>query len=265
MINKGENIKKKQIIRILLPDAEYKQINISDKRYYKRQTDYYPSITYILSYLPKGKFFEDWLKQMGMSADIIAQKAADTGTKVHNLIEKYLNSEIGEEIIWVDSEYNVYHDEEVWKMFLKFVDFWETYKPTLLETEVNLFSDKYKIAGTCDLVIELNGKKYLLDIKTSNNLHTSYDLQTAAYAVCWEECFAEKIDEIGVLWLKSPKKGPDKSGKKIQGKGWELYQPDTSIEYNFSYFEKIYDIFKFLNPNNKPSLENIPMRVKRSF
>ena len=30
-------------------------------------------------------------------------------------------------------------DPLVWQMFLKFVDFWETYKPTLIETEVHLF------------------------------------------------------------------------------------------------------------------------------
>lgn len=261
MINKGENIKKKHISRILLPDDDYRQVNISDKRFYKRREHYYPSITYILSYLPKGKHFEDWLKQMGMSADFIAQKAASDGTQVHQLIEDYLNLPEGHELNWLDSEYNVKYSEEVWRMLLKFVDFWQTYKPTLLETEVNLFSDKYKIAGTCDLVIELNGKKYLLDIKTSNNLHISYDLQTAAYAKCWDESFEEKIDETGILWLKSSKRGPDKSGKKIQGKGWELYQSSNSIDYNFSYFEKVYDIFKFLNPNHKPVLEKIPIKI----
>ena len=47
-------------------------------------------------------------------------------------------------------------DPNVWQMFLRFVDFWETYNPTLIEAEVHLFSDKLKVAGTCDLVCELN-------------------------------------------------------------------------------------------------------------
>ena len=47
-------------------------------------------------------------------------------------------------------------------------------------------------------------------------------MQTAVYAKCYEECFGKKIDRLGVLWLKSSKRGP-KEGK-IQGKGWEMYE-----------------------------------------
>jgi hypothetical protein len=32
----------------------------------------------------------------------------------------------------------------VWQMFLRFVDFWEEYNQTLIETEVHLFSDEIK-------------------------------------------------------------------------------------------------------------------------
>ena len=28
-------------------------------------------------------------------------------------------------------------DPKIWQMFLRFVDFWETHKPTLIETEVS--------------------------------------------------------------------------------------------------------------------------------
>ena len=46
------------------------------------------------------------------------------------------------------------------KCSLRFVDFWETYNPTLIEAEVHLFSDEIQVAGTCDLVceIEIDGK-----------------------------------------------------------------------------------------------------------
>jgi hypothetical protein len=47
---------------------------------------------------------------------------------------------------------------DVWQMFLRFVDFWEEYKPTLIEAEVHLFSDEIKVAGTCDMVCEINGE-----------------------------------------------------------------------------------------------------------
>jgi ATP-dependent exoDNAse (exonuclease V) beta subunit len=264
-MNKGDNILKRQIARILQLDEESRQINFLDQRFYKRQEHYYPSITYVLSFFPKGRFFEDWLKQVGQNADYLAQKAAETGTQVHNLIEKYLNLKEGEEILWVSENYTANYSLEVWKMFLKFIDFWETYKPQLLETEVHLFSDEHKIAGTCDLVLEINGVIWILDIKTSNSLHTSYDLQTAAYAKCWNESFDKKVERSGILWLKSQKRGSDKTGKKIQGKGWEIYESSRSIDENWSYFEKVYDLFKLENPNAKPIFETLPLKVKRNF
>ena len=78
--------------------------------------------------------------------------------------------------MWVNEYGNANYSLEVWKMILKFADFRETYKPKLIHSEIHLFSDVHKIAGTCDLVLEIDGKIWLLDIKTSNNLHTSYIL-----------------------------------------------------------------------------------------
>ena len=69
---------------------------------------------------------------------------------------------------------------DVWKLILKFHDFWTTVKPILIESEIHLFSDQYKFAGTCDLVVEIEGERWLLDLKTSNSIHTAMDLQLAA-------------------------------------------------------------------------------------
>ena len=86
------NIKKKYQ-RILEISEDSKQITLPDSRYYKRNGEYYPSVTYVLGSYPKGKFFEDWLKKVGYSADYIVRKAADEGTQVHEMIEDYLNGE----------------------------------------------------------------------------------------------------------------------------------------------------------------------------
>jgi hypothetical protein len=45
--------------RILEVSEDAKQITMPDSRYYRRNGKYYPSITYVLSAYPKGKFFED--------------------------------------------------------------------------------------------------------------------------------------------------------------------------------------------------------------
>ena len=77
MINK--NIKH-SYNRILEISDDHKQITLPDSRYYRRNTNYYPSVTYVLSMYPKGKFFEDWLKKVGYASEYIVKKAAEEGT-----------------------------------------------------------------------------------------------------------------------------------------------------------------------------------------
>jgi len=259
MIEKGHSIHKKSITRILELDPEGKQINFLDNRFYKRYEGYYPSVTSILQYFPKGKFFEDWLKDVGHNAEFIAKKSADEGTQTHSLIEKYLE---GHQINWLDEHGNATCSLNVWQMLLKFVEFWEQEKPELVESEIHLFSDKHKIAGTCDLVIRLRGKLWILDIKTSNNLHTSYDLQLAAYATCWNETFEEKVTNTGIIWLKSSKKKANKDADRIQGKGWEIYVSPRSIEENWVLFDKVYDLYKLENQTQEPLFNKFPLSVK---
>ena len=60
--------------RILEISEDHKQITLPDSRYYRRNGEYYPSITHVLGSYPKGKHFEEWLKNMGRSADYIVRK-----------------------------------------------------------------------------------------------------------------------------------------------------------------------------------------------
>ena len=51
---------------IIKPD-DHKQITLPDSRYYRRNGEFYPSVTYVLNSYPKGRHFEDWLKKVGYS------------------------------------------------------------------------------------------------------------------------------------------------------------------------------------------------------
>jgi hypothetical protein len=59
----SKKILKNSYKRILEVSSDAKQITMPDSRYYQRNGDYYPSITYVLGSYPKGKYFEDWLKK----------------------------------------------------------------------------------------------------------------------------------------------------------------------------------------------------------
>ena len=261
---KKRNIKK-SYNRILEISDDAKQITLPDSRYYRRNGKYYPSITYVLSCYPKGKHFQDWLKKVGYSADWIVKKAAEEGTQVHEMIEDYLN---GKELNFLTNGVPMYNPD-VWQMFLKFVDFWEEYNPTLIEAEVHLFSDKIKVAGTCDLIceIEVNGKTemWIIDFKTSNNLQVTHDLQGAIYAKCYEECYGKIVDRVGVLWLKSKSRGKDKEGKRLKGKGWEMYESKRTQEQNIDIFNTVKKLFDLEFPKHSPIFTEFKTTAKRNL
>jgi hypothetical protein len=260
MIEKNVNIIKDPKIKRIVEYAEGdKQVNVLDSRFYRREGNYYPSVTSVLNYFPKNQFFHSWLKDVGHNSDIIASKAAGEGTQVHTAVDAFLN---GQEITWIDEFGNAKYNLDVWRMILRFADFWNTHKPELIATEYHLFSDEHKYAGTADLVVRMFDNIWLLDLKTSNSLHTSYDLQLAAYSQAWNETHDEKVTHTGILWVKANTRGEGK-GDKIQGKGWEL-KVVGDIEKNFKMFKNIYEIYTLENPNFKPVTETLPTSVKIS-
>lgn len=260
----SKKVIKRSYNRILEISEDAKQITMPDSRYYRRNGEYYPSVTYVLSYYPKGKHFEDWLKKVGYSSEHIVKKAGEQGTQVHEMIESYLE---GEELTFLGAHGRPIYHPDVWQMFLRFVEWWELYNPTLIETEVHLFSDKLKVAGTCDMVceIEINGEKqlWIIDYKTSNHLQTVYDLQTSVYGQMYEECYGKKADRHGILWLKSSKRKASEG--KMQGKGWEMYESSRTPEENLDIFSTVKKLFDLENPKHKPAFASFRTQAKRKL
>ena len=259
MIKQGMNILEQNEKKRLDFNPELKQINFLDRRVYKRgEGVYYPSVTTILQYMHKNKFFETWMKDVGHNADLIMRKAGKEGTQVHEAAEKLVE---GEEISWMDDYGRAKYSQIVWEMILKFADFWKTFKPELISSEQFVWSDEHKFAGTADIVCKMNGEVWLIDIKTSNSIHKSYDLQLASYAKGLEESRGVKIERTVILWLKAQSRGPSKQKKVIQGKGWKLLQIDE-IEKNFELFKLIYKLYELENPNTEPVYNSYPTTLK---
>jgi hypothetical protein len=259
MIRQGTNILKENAKDRLDYNPDLKQINFLDRRVYKRgEGVYYPSVTTILQYMPKNKFFDNWLKDVGHNADLILRKAGKEGTQVHEAAEKLV---LGEELSWMDDYGNAKYSQIVWEMILKFADFWKTHKPKLISSEQFIWSDEHKYAGTADIVCEMDGEIWLLDLKTSNALHRAYDLQLAAYAKGMEEVKGQKIDRTGIIWLKASSRGPSKQKGVYQGKGWKIKVVDE-IEKNFDLFQTIYKLYKLDNPTTEPIYQSYPTTIK---
>lgn len=78
-----------------------------------------------------------------------------------------------------------------------------------LESEMSAVSKKYFYAGSFDLLLEINGKKYMADFKTSSGIYgDSYFHQCAAYWLAWNE-MGYDTDIVGAVVIRSGKKGND--------------------------------------------------------
>lgn len=240
----------------IIHDISAQQINCHDERFYTIDGEnFFPSVTTILDVYPKGYGFSQWLKDVGVNADEIVARAAESGSKVHDAIDRYLK---GHEVVW---EQHVSFEE--WKMILKFVEFWTTYKPILYSSEFAMCDPELGYGGTIDIVCEIEGEIWLIDTKTSNAIHKSYELQLAAYATMWNKRNApQHIQRTGIMWLKAATRGEDKSGKKIQGNGWQVKEFDRDYFHAYKIFEHAHAIWKEENPNYKPKNLIYPDRVK---
>jgi len=108
--------------------------------------------------------------------------AGDIGTEVQNMIELYAKAKI------LGNKFEATHkDEQVQKMYEKFVEWAEENSVKFLLSEQKLYSEKHWYAGTVDLVIEIKGKKYIADIKTAKDIYNTNYIQMAGYDICLEE------------------------------------------------------------------------------
>lgn len=146
----------------------------------------YPSATTVLGVLSRDSIAA-WRKRVGEEeANKISSKASTRGTKIHTLTETYLKNE------------NVSDMIDKVKASMLDVEMFNKFKPVLEPIsnihcqELALYSDHLRMAGRVDCIAEYNGKRAVIDFKTSNKSKSksyieSYFMQTAAYAIMYEE------------------------------------------------------------------------------
>jgi len=166
-------------------DMGYEKLNRTDapdgRRYVTLEGKDYPSVTTVLSLIHKDKIME-WRKRVGEEkANQIGTQAANRGTAVHNIIEKYINNE--------DTSDFMPHVQQSLQNLKPLID---KHVTKVFATECPLYSDHLKLAGTCDAIVEWDGVPTIVDWKTSKRPKKKVDIpnyfmQLAAYAVMWEE------------------------------------------------------------------------------
>jgi len=108
----------------------------------------------------------------------VSAQALDIGSATHQAIEHYLLT---------GKEPQAPSDQvlSAFLAFLEWLDTWDSYET--IETEHTVYADDY--AGTCDWIVLLNGKKYVVDFKSSKGIYKpEYNMQVAAYRACIPDC-----------------------------------------------------------------------------
>ena len=121
----------------------------------------------------------------------LLERAKQRGHRCHELFEEYL--------LLGDIDTNTI-EEEYFEYVQQFVLWARTYRPKVIYTEKQMFSDEF--CGTCDLICEIDGKVFLIDYKvTAVADKKSLSVQLEGYARLCER-YGIHIDEFYYLHIK---------------------------------------------------------------
>jgi hypothetical protein len=238
---------------MLIKNQTSNQLTFKDGRFYTDENgNYFPSATTLLEAYPKPAQLIMWMKEVGSKADEIRDAAGKRGSSVHQLTEDYDN---GIECTLLDEYGKPRYSLEEWSMFERYVEFSVTHNPEHHLIEQTFISSGLGFAGTIDRVCTIDGKTYVLDIKTSNGIYNSYWLQLAAYRHLYDASVLHgsnmpDIDGVAILWLNAKTRTAGKKGD-VQGKGWQMVSEfDTSKQW--SLFQAVQQLWHAEHEGDKP-------------
>jgi len=185
----------KIFVHDLLQPKVIDQVTGDGYRYYTTpEGNKYPSITSALSYLSE-KHIDAWKERIGEEeANRIGNRAAKNGTALHEMAEKYVLNDP----TWRDAF------PITVKRFLPLKALLDQHIDCVYGTELRLYSDELRIAGTADLIVKCNGELTIADFKTSMRPKTddqilAYYMQATTYAICLRELYGLNITQIMIF------------------------------------------------------------------
>jgi len=137
----------------------------------------------------------EYLAELPFSA---SKRARDLGTSVHTAIESLVLGTPAPEPAADELPY-----------LEAFAAFRERYAPEFLAAESTVYHRTHSYAGTLDSVVEIDGRRYVLDVKTGSGVYPEVALQLAAYRAAefmglpngTEEPMLETVEEALCLHL----------------------------------------------------------------
>lgn len=142
-----------------------------------------------------AKDLEEAAKQYKVKRDA----GAGTGSEAHALVEVFLKAvEAGLDTPGVSGT------TEAKNAYGAFVKWFQAVNPRVINVEEVVYSPTFQYAGTYDCMLEVDGKVFLCDFKTTNvsrkapnGVYAEYFIQLGAYALAHEEQRAYEEDNGG--------------------------------------------------------------------
>lgn len=176
--------------------TELEDLTLPDRRLYRTPNgNVYPSVTSQLGALGKAGI-EAWRRRVGEEeANKIIVRASKRGTRIHNLLERYIN---------LDPYYlkgAMPSDVYLFKQVQKVLDI---HVQEVYANEFCLYSDIMKCAGRCDLFASYDGQTSIIDFKTSRTTKKeeyilNYKLQATCYALMIKELKGIDVEDFHII------------------------------------------------------------------
>ena len=183
MLVKSLDYNRKNFELDLIEFAHLNRIDGETARLYETPTgERYPSVTTVLGKMSDKTALNEWRKRVGdEEANKVSARASTRGTFIHTMCEKYI---LGEDV-----DTSMPHNMMIFRQIKGILD---EKVDMIRATECTLFSHHLKIAGTCDLIADYDGRLSIIDYKTSTRRKRKdwiegYFLQASLYAyMLWE-------------------------------------------------------------------------------
>jgi hypothetical protein len=164
-------------------------------------------------------------------ADRQRDYAAEIGTAIHGWIEQHIKRQRPE----------MPEDPMILNGVNAFLKWKDEHKAKLLKSEKIIYSKQYDYTGIVDIIAEIGGKPYIVDIKTSNGIYDEMRLQVAAYMHAEQEEGGQKYAGRWIIRL----------GKQVRVDGEPeveavyLDQDKNSFKNDFAAFVHIMEFYRW--------------------
>ncbi len=154
-----------------------------------------PSVTTVLGRFKESGGLIRWAYKRGCEGvELYEDDATSIGSVVHDAIETKIHGGDGLDHL-AGSDLDEHLKLSAIKAFSAYLSWEQSCNVSYLATEVSLVSERYGFGGAVDCIATINDQLAVLDWKTSKGVYTDYLIQVAAYALLWEECRGEAINE----------------------------------------------------------------------